>query len=202
MPTRVEDREDVVLLDELSRQLHGLRRVVRVVEVDVVDLPAVDAAVSVDVLEVRVGAVRDRAEERRRPGDRDRAADRDRRRRDARLAARERGGREQRAAPRARASARLIRSPASSAPAGRGTRSERDRPLVAESEVRHVGAPGRRAEDDRETRALRQVLHVVREPDRLQPDLRHDRAVCDHPVAGEHRRDEARIVRDLRAPAP
>src|SRR5439155_6652343 len=84
---RVEDREHVVLLDQLPGQHHRLRRVVRVVEVDVLDLPAVHAAVSVDVLEVRVSTAPDGAEERGRAGDRHRAADRDRGGRDAGTAA-------------------------------------------------------------------------------------------------------------------
>jgi hypothetical protein len=50
----VEDREDVVLLDELRRQLRGLRGVVLVVLDLVDDLPPVDAAVRVDVVEVRL----------------------------------------------------------------------------------------------------------------------------------------------------
>ncbi len=53
---RVEDREDPVLLDEAPRQLDGLGRVVGVVVVAVLDLPAVDAALRVDVVEVRLRA--------------------------------------------------------------------------------------------------------------------------------------------------
>ena len=49
----------------------------------------------------------------------------------------------------------------------------------------------------RQARALREVLHVVREPDRLQPDLRHDRAVGDDAIPCEHDRDEPRVVREL-----
>src|SRR6266542_107922 len=47
---RIEDREHMVLLDELARLLDGLGRVVRVVEVLVVDLAPVHLA---GVLEVR-----------------------------------------------------------------------------------------------------------------------------------------------------
>jgi len=87
----VEDREHVVVLDELPCLLDGQRHRVLVVEVLVDDLSPVDAAVVVDVAEVRVGADPDRAEERRAPRQRHGAADRDRRRGDARGAARERG---------------------------------------------------------------------------------------------------------------
>src|SRR5581483_6816012 len=51
---------------------------------------------------------------------------------------------------------------------------ERDRLLVAEAEVRDVTARRRRSERHREPRSLRQVLHVVRKPDRLQAFLRDD----------------------------
>ena len=51
---RVEDREDVLVLDEDARLADGLRRDVLVVEVLVVDLPLVHAAARVDVLEVGV----------------------------------------------------------------------------------------------------------------------------------------------------
>ena len=53
---RVEDREHMVLLHELPRRLRGLRRVVRVVHDLVVDLAPEDAAVRVDVGEVRLGS--------------------------------------------------------------------------------------------------------------------------------------------------
>ena len=78
----VEDREDVVLLDELSRQLNRLGDVELVVFVLVDDLPPEDSALRVDVLEIRVRAAPDRGVGRRRPGDGDRPAQRDRRRRD------------------------------------------------------------------------------------------------------------------------
>ena len=52
-------REDVVLEDEFLGHLDGLGRVVAVVLVTEVDLAAVDAAVGVDVVEVRLGAHRD-----------------------------------------------------------------------------------------------------------------------------------------------
>ena len=75
----VEDREDAVLLNELPRLLHRLRGVVGVVEVLVVDLPSVDAALRVvDVLEVAVGAVGDRLERRGGTAERIRPADQDR----------------------------------------------------------------------------------------------------------------------------
>ncbi len=51
-----EHREDLVLQDQFVDHLAGLGRVVGVVPEDVVDLPAVDAAVRVDVLEVRLRA--------------------------------------------------------------------------------------------------------------------------------------------------
>ena len=82
-PDRVEDREDLVLLDELPRQLHGARRVVAVVEEAVVDLPPVDAALRVDVVEVRLRARPDRAERCGLARERHGAAEHDRRRSDA-----------------------------------------------------------------------------------------------------------------------
>src|SRR3954453_21740512 len=54
-----EDREDLVVLDELPRLADGLGRVVRVVDVAERDLAAPDPAVVVDVAEVRVRAARD-----------------------------------------------------------------------------------------------------------------------------------------------
>ena len=79
----VEDREDLVLLDELPRQLDGVHRVVGVVVEAVVDRPPVDAAVRVHVGEVRLRARPDRAERRRLARERDGAADHDLLRRDA-----------------------------------------------------------------------------------------------------------------------
>src|SRR5256714_7296047 len=73
---------------------------------------------------------------------------------------------------------------------------QRNRAAVAEAEVGDVVARAV-GEADRQPRSCRQVLHVVREPDRLQAHLRHDRAVRDHALARTYRRDEARIVRDL-----
>ena len=78
----VEDREHVVLLDELARQRDRLRDVELVVEVLVVDLAAEDAAFRVDVLEVGVRTPPDRAVGGSRAADGDRPADRDRGRRD------------------------------------------------------------------------------------------------------------------------
>ena len=52
----VEDREDLVLLDELAGLLERPRQVVAVVAPEVLDLAPVDAAVGVDVLEVGVRA--------------------------------------------------------------------------------------------------------------------------------------------------
>ena len=74
---RVVDREDLVVLDEVAGLLDRLRRIVGVVVVLVLDAPAEDAAVVVDVLEVGVGPLRDRrvgggrTAERRRPADQD-----------------------------------------------------------------------------------------------------------------------------------
>ena len=87
VPTELKIGEHLVLLDELSRQLHRLGRVVPVVEVAVVDLAAVDAALRVDVGEVRLGARADRAERSRLAGERHGAAEDDRRRRDAGIGA-------------------------------------------------------------------------------------------------------------------
>ena len=54
----VEDREHLVVLDELPRLADGLGRVVRVVDVVVADRSAADSAAVVDVLEVRVRPAR------------------------------------------------------------------------------------------------------------------------------------------------
>src|SRR3954447_25807251 len=80
-----DDREDLVLLHELLRERDGLRRVVRVVEDLEIDLAAVDAAVVVDVVVVRLLRRRDRLVERRDAGDRKRATDVDAVGRDARI---------------------------------------------------------------------------------------------------------------------
>ena len=85
---RVEDGEHAVLLDELPGQLHRLRRVVAVVVEAVDDLPPVDAARGVDVVEVRLRTGADRAERGGLTGQRDGAADQHRRRGDTRLGAR------------------------------------------------------------------------------------------------------------------
>ena len=82
---RVEDREDLILLDELARLRDGLRRVVRVVEVAVIDLPPVHAAAVVDVLEVRLRSERDGLVAGREPAERDRPTEQDRARGDARV---------------------------------------------------------------------------------------------------------------------
>src|SRR5512133_2749169 len=50
----VEDREDLLVLDELPRLQNRLGRVVGVVEVEVADLPLPDPSVVVHVLEVRI----------------------------------------------------------------------------------------------------------------------------------------------------
>ena len=88
----VEHQEDLVLLDEAPGLLDGLRRVVGVVEVAVVDLPAVHAAVVVHVLEVGRRAVGNDRVGGLRPAERDGAADQDRARRDARVAVRRGAG--------------------------------------------------------------------------------------------------------------
>ena len=59
---RVEDGEHPVLLDEPACELDGLRRVISVVHVAVLDLPAVDAALRVHVVEVGLRARPDRPE--------------------------------------------------------------------------------------------------------------------------------------------
>ena len=73
----VEDREDLVLLDELAGRVDRPRRVVAVVAPEVADLAPEDAAVGVDVLEVGVRARADGAEGRGRAAERDGAADQD-----------------------------------------------------------------------------------------------------------------------------
>ena len=78
------DREDLVLLDELARQLDGVDGVVAVVVVLPDDLAPVDAALAVralagvDVAEVHLHSRRDRAVARDRSGQRIRPADLDR----------------------------------------------------------------------------------------------------------------------------
>ena len=52
-PDATDHREDLVLEDELVDDRAGVGRIVGVVPVEVVDLPTVDAAVGVDVVEVR-----------------------------------------------------------------------------------------------------------------------------------------------------
>jgi hypothetical protein len=80
---RVEDREDVLVLDEHTCLADGLGRDVPVVEVLVVDLALVHAAARVDVLEVGVRALGEpRRKALRDAGQGRRAADVDRRRRD------------------------------------------------------------------------------------------------------------------------
>ncbi len=98
-PERADQREDLVLLDELPRQLDGVRRVVTVVVVLEHDLAAVDAALAVgalarvDVREVRLHRGRDRSVERRRAGQREGPPDRDRPGGDPRLRRGRRGTR-------------------------------------------------------------------------------------------------------------
>ena len=88
-----DDREDVILLDELLHVRNGLGRVVPVVHGDVLDLAAMDAVVlRVDVGEERLLGRRDRLVQRRRSGVRERAADLDLLARDSRCAAPMRGG--------------------------------------------------------------------------------------------------------------
>ncbi len=91
-PDGVEDRRDPVLLDELAGELNGLRRVVRVVVVAVLDLAAVDAAAGVDPVEVRLRAGCDRAEGGCLAGERDRSSDQDGRGGDARVGGRSAAG--------------------------------------------------------------------------------------------------------------
>ena len=79
----VEDREDLVLLDEPPRLLDGLHGVVGVVVEAVVDLPPVHAALRVHVGEVRLRARADRAERRGLARERNGAADHDLLRSDA-----------------------------------------------------------------------------------------------------------------------
>ena len=80
----VEDGEHLVLLDELARERDRLRDVELVVQVLVVDFPAEDATLRVDVLEVRVGTAAHRSVRRSGTGDGDRRSERDLGRRDAR----------------------------------------------------------------------------------------------------------------------
>jgi hypothetical protein len=74
---RVEDREDLVLLDELPGLVDRARGVVAVIAVEVADLAAVDTAVRIDVLEVRVRAGADGPERGRGTAERDGASDQD-----------------------------------------------------------------------------------------------------------------------------
>src|SRR5205823_4501834 len=74
---RVEDREDLVLLDELAGQLQRPRGVVAVVAVQVLELASMDAAAGIDVLEVGVRGWADGAEGRGLAAERDGAADQD-----------------------------------------------------------------------------------------------------------------------------
>src|SRR5262249_43243603 len=84
-PERAHVGEDLVLEDELVRQLNGLRRVVPVVVVLPDDLAPVDAFLAVgplavvDPVEVRLHAARNRRVQRRRPTERKRATYSDRR---------------------------------------------------------------------------------------------------------------------------
>ena len=73
----VEDREDVVLLDELARLVDRLAWVVLVVLDEVGDLAVEDAAVGVDVTEVGGRALADSLVGGGDPGERDRPADHD-----------------------------------------------------------------------------------------------------------------------------
>jgi len=63
----LEERGDLVLLDQLAHHLDGLGRRVAVVVSDVVDLPPVDPAFVVDLLEVGADDLPDRAVGRGRP---------------------------------------------------------------------------------------------------------------------------------------
>ena len=64
-PERVEQECDLILLDEPADHLDRLRRAVAVVVGDEVDLPAVDTALVVQLLEVRGDHLADRAVRRR-----------------------------------------------------------------------------------------------------------------------------------------
>src|SRR5207244_6440612 len=83
-----DQREDLVLLDELARELDGVRGVVAVVEDPEADLAAVDAALAVlalagvDPAEIRGHPAGDRRVRRRRATERERGADLDARLRD------------------------------------------------------------------------------------------------------------------------
>jgi len=48
----LKDQENLIVLDELACGLDGFRRVVRIVVGDEIDLPAIDAALGVDLLEI------------------------------------------------------------------------------------------------------------------------------------------------------
>ena len=63
---RIEDDQDFVAFDQLARLLDRLRRAVGVVIADEIDLAAVDAALGIDLLEVRVLGLCDHAICRRR----------------------------------------------------------------------------------------------------------------------------------------
>ncbi len=91
-PERVEDGEHAVLLDEPPRLGNRANGVGGVVAGDVVDPAAVDTALRVDVVEVRLRAARDRRVRRLRPRERRRPADEHRGRRHAGVGRAPRGG--------------------------------------------------------------------------------------------------------------
>ena len=107
----VEHQEDLVLLDQAPCLLDGLGRVVAVVEVAVLDLPAVDAAVVVHVLEVGGRAVGDDRVGGLGAAERHGAADQDRARGDARGVGGRRAGDAGRAAAARASAASLTRPP-------------------------------------------------------------------------------------------
>src|SRR5262249_33602673 len=80
---RGEHREHLLLLDEPDRVVHRAARVVAVVEVDELELAPEDAALRVDVVEVRIDPARDVAGDRRFAAQRDARADLDLGRADA-----------------------------------------------------------------------------------------------------------------------
>ncbi len=74
---RLEDQQHFVAFHQLARLLHGLRRAEAVVIADEGDLAAVDAAVVVDLAEIRRLGLADRAVGRGRPAERHDVADLD-----------------------------------------------------------------------------------------------------------------------------
>ena len=186
-----------------------LRRVVRVVEVRVGDLPAEHAALRVDVLEVRVGAARDRRVGGRRPGQRRGAAEQDRRRRDARVGALRRRARERGRRAERRASRRAPTARATSVPAHRAAyslargqslgRLERDDGSRARVGLRHAAdEPGDARRQQEHQRDQDDPVDDRRRARRLGDLLRPDRQELDQDAARDQADAASRALRRRR----